>query len=55
MARLQGDWQKNKRFVDEVFGLSVADINAVIKKYLDGIKWAYLGDLNMLEEEVFNK
>ena len=53
MAYLQGDVGKTNRFVDQVFSLSLNEVNAVVKKYLDGVNWAFLGDLKMLEAGVF--
>ena len=55
IAQLQGDWKKTTRFVNDVFSLTLEEVNSVVKKYLDGVKWAYLGDLNMLEDGVFER
>jgi len=41
---LRGDWRLEKEFQDHLGAISLDEVNHVIRKYTDVIRWTYLGD-----------
>lgn len=53
LARAQlyrGDWRLASRFVDELRAVTPADVQRVTKRYMRGIRFAYIGDPSRIRE-----
>lgn len=48
-------WKRTESFMDEVYALSVDDLNKVFKKHITNVSWTYLGDTSIVDKEVFLK
>jgi predicted Zn-dependent peptidase len=46
-------WSNSMKYMQDVKKLSVADLNAVFKKYVTNVHWVYLGDKSKVDEKVF--
>ncbi len=58
LARAQlyrGDWRAASRFVDELRAVTPADIQRVVRRYMRGIRFAYLGDPRRLRKETVER
>lgn len=58
LARAQlyrGDWRTASRFVDELRAVTPADVQRVARRYMRGIRFAYLGDPTRLRRETAEK
>jgi len=42
-SELRGGWENTLTFVDDVYDLSLEDINTVFDKHTKAIKWYYVG------------
>jgi zinc protease len=51
----RGDYRSADRFVDELRGVTPADVQRVARKYMRGIHFAYVGDTSKLSAETISK
>ncbi|MBA2686807.1 MAG: insulinase family protein [Gemmatimonadaceae bacterium] len=57
LARAQlyrGDYRLAERFMDEVLGVTPADVQRVARKYMKGFRFAYVGDPSRLNRSLIN-
>ncbi len=52
---ISGDWSVADNLVNDVYSLSLNDINSVVRKYADKIKWTYIGDKSIVDEKIFTR
>ncbi len=52
-AEVKGTWKNYVEFINNINKVPAKEVNAVVKKYLTGIRWSYLGDLTKVKSEVF--
>lgn len=58
LARAQlyrGDWRAASRFVDELRAVTPADVQRVARRYMHGIRFAYLGDPRRVRRETIER
>ena len=53
MAELNGDWRLADQLTDKVNAVSLEDLNRMADKYMNTIRWTYLGDVEKISEESF--
>ena len=52
-AHMQGGIEMVETFVDDVYAIELADLNATFSKYINGVSWSYLGDKSLVDETIF--
>jgi len=55
MEVLGGGAENLGRYMDQVRAVTLDDVNAVVKKYMNNIRWVYLGKTEGLDEKVFTE
>lgn len=53
LAEVKGTWKNYVEFINNINKVPAKDVNAVVKKYLTGIRWSYLGDLTKVKSDTF--
>lgn len=53
VAEVKGTWKNFGAFISNINKVPAKDVNAVVKKYLSGIRWSYLGDLTKVKSDTF--
>lgn len=53
LNEVKGSWKIYTNFIDNINKVPAKDVNAVVKKYLAGIRWSYLGDLTKVKSDTF--
>lgn len=53
VAEVKGGWKYFVNFRENINKVPEKDVNAVVKKYLTGIRWSYLGDLSKVKSDTF--
>ncbi|MGV3508982.1 MAG: M16 family metallopeptidase [Sphingobacteriaceae bacterium] len=49
-AEILGDWRIADETAERITKVTLAEMNAVLKKYVNTIRWSYLGDKKLAEE-----
>ncbi|MCF8283679.1 MAG: insulinase family protein [Sphingobacteriales bacterium] len=52
-AEVKGSWKNYGDFISNINKVPAKEVNAVVKKYVNGIRWSYLGDLSKVKSDVF--
>lgn len=52
-AEVKGSWKNYGDFISNINKVPAKEVNAVVKKYVQGIRWSYLGDLTKVKSDVF--
>ena len=52
-AECKGSWRNYIDFISNINKVPAKDVNAVVKKYVSGIRWSYLGDLTKVKSDIF--
>ncbi len=52
-AEVKGSWKNYVDFIPNINKVPAKDVNAVVKKYVQGIRWSYLGDLTKVKSDIF--
>lgn len=50
---VKGSYKNFNDFITNINKVPAKDVNAVVKKYLTGIRWSYLGDLTKVKSDTF--
>jgi predicted Zn-dependent peptidase len=50
---VKGSYKNFNDFITNINQVPAKDVNAVVKKYLTGIRWSYLGDLTKVKSDTF--
>jgi len=53
MAEVKGNWKNFNSFIENINKVSPKEVNTVFNKYIEGIRWSYLGDLSKVNSEIF--
>ena len=53
MAEVKGNWKNFNSFIENINKVNPKDVNIVFNKYIQGIRWSYLGDLSKVNSEIF--
>ena len=53
MAEVKGNWKNFNSFIENINKVNPKEVNAVFNKYIQGIRWSYLGDLSKVNSEIF--
>jgi predicted Zn-dependent peptidase len=53
VAEVKGTYKNYIEFISNINKVPAKDVNAVVKKYLSGIRWSYLGDLTKVKSDTF--
>ena len=53
MAEVKGNWKNFNSFIENINKVSPKEVNTVFNKYIQGIRWSYLGDLSKVNSEIF--
>lgn len=53
IAESKGTWKNYIDFISNINKVPAKEVNAVVKKYLEGIRWSYLGDLTKVKSDTF--
>lgn len=54
-AHIQGGIEMVDSFVDDVYAISLDELNSTFNKYINGVSWSYLGDKSLVDETIFLK
>ena len=52
-AEVKGSYKNYVDFIANINKVPAKDVNAVVKKYIQGIRWSYLGDLTKVKSDIF--
>lgn len=52
-TEVKGSWKDYTEFINNINKVPAKEVNAVVKKYLAGIRWSYLGDLTKVKSDTF--
>jgi len=52
-AEVKGSYKNYVDFISNINKVPAKDVNAVVKKYIQGIRWSYLGDLTKVKSDIF--
>lgn len=52
---LIGGWEKAETFKDDIYSLTLDEVNAVFRKYANALNWYYLGKKADMDENLFKK
>ena len=53
MAEVKGNWKNFNSFIENINKVNPKEVNTVFNKYIQGIRWSYLGDLSKVNSEIF--
>ena len=53
LAEVKGNWKNFNSFIENINKVNPKEVNAVFNKYIQGIRWSYLGDLSKVNSEIF--
>ncbi|MGZ5245050.1 MAG: M16 family metallopeptidase [Bacteroidia bacterium] len=52
---LIGGWEKAETFKDDIYSLTLEEVNTVFRKYANALNWYYLGKKADMDENLFKK
>ncbi len=52
---LIGGWEKAETFKDDIYSLTLEEVNTVFRKYANALNWYYLGKKAEMDEALFKK
>jgi zinc protease len=53
LYELRGDWHISSQLLEQVDQISVENVNQIIREYTDIVRWTYLGDTDLINQNLF--